>query len=141
MRVLLDECVPRALRKELPSPLRLIEMPQIRWWLALADRHQEPVGAQHVVIATDLYMVVVLGTDALPVSLAQIGIVLVAFDDRPGARQGIVDGRDLVDEEIRIGPVTVDSFLDDSLVVAVQRDTSGIKRARTLHVAGLDFER
>src|SRR5262245_42477471 len=47
-----------------PSLPCMIEVPQVRGRLILADRHQEAVRAQHVVVAADLQMIVVLGADA-----------------------------------------------------------------------------
>ena len=50
----------------------------------------------------------------------------------------MVDGGDLVVEQIRIGLVEVDPFLDDRLVVAVQGQAAAVERARSPHPARLD---
>jgi len=43
-------------------------------------------------------------------------------------------------EQILVGLVEVDALLNDGLVVSMQRDAAGVKDARSLHAAGLDFE-
>src|SRR2546430_1754920 len=88
--------------------------------LAAERRHRDTARARSVTV--DHHR-----ADAFAVRLAQIGIVLVALDHRPWARQCIVKSRDLIDEKLRIGPIPVDALLDDSLIVAVQRNAGGVE--------------
>jgi hypothetical protein len=48
-----------------PSSLLFVEMPQVGAWLTLAERHQQAVAAEHVLLATDADVDVALGTDRL----------------------------------------------------------------------------
>ena len=63
----------------------------------------------------------------------------VAPRHRPGTSQCMVDGRDLVVEQmVWIGLVEVDPFLDGRLVVAVQGQAAAVERAWSPHPARLD---
>src|SRR5262245_18630694 len=59
----------------------------------------------------------------------------------PRAGQGVVDGRDLVVDQVGIGGVDRDALLDDSLIIIVHRDAGRLEDARPFEVAGLDFQR
>src|SRR5258708_13237665 len=52
----------------------------------------------------------------------------------------MIDRRDVVMEQIRVGLVEVDPLLEDRLVVPVQRQAAGVVGTRTLEAAGLDLE-
>src|SRR5262249_59361082 len=58
----------------------------------------------------------------------------------PGPRQGMVDHRDLVMQNIRIVLVEMDSLLEDRLIVGMHRQAAGVEDARTFEVARLDLE-
>src|SRR5260221_197475 len=65
----------------------------------------------------------------------------VGFVDQPRPGQGMIDGGNVVVQQIRGGLVEIDALLDDGLVVFVQRDAAGVEDAWTLHAAGLNHER
>src|SRR5262249_60819193 len=64
----------------------------------------------------------------------------IVLDDRPRARQRIVDRGDFVMQDVPIAFVEIDPLGDDSPIVLVQGNAAGIEGARTLHIAGLDLE-
>src|SRR5262245_56171171 len=68
--------------------------------------------------------------------LATVGLV-----DRIGACQGMIDRRDIVAKETRVGLVEVNPLMNDGLVIRVQRVAIAVERARALEIAGLDLER
>jgi hypothetical protein len=51
----------------------------------------------------------------------------------------MVDGGDLVTQQVLVLIVERDALLDDRLVVAMQRDAACLVDARPLEEAGLDF--
>src|SRR5262245_24380895 len=105
----------------LPLVLRWREISKIRRGLILLRRHQEAVGTQHVALAADLDMGVVLGADALAPDRTRALHAAIFLGRAPGARERIVDGSDLHDEDVRIGLVLIDPLLEDALTVRVQR--------------------
>ena len=52
----------------------------------------------------------------------------------------MVDGGDLVTQQVLVLFVEGDALVDDRLVVAMKRDAARLKDAWALEVAGLDFE-
>src|SRR5215470_5979722 len=98
--------------------LRLLEVAQIGRRLVLPGGHEITVRAQEVVLLTDDHVIVVFGAVVLVPDA--VGNVPIAFGHGPGARQRVVDGRDLVVQDARIGLVEIDALLDDGLVVLVQ---------------------
>src|SRR5215471_18797400 len=58
----------------------------------------------------------------------------------PRARQRVVDGRDFVVQNVRIGFIEVNSLFDDALIILVKRETAALVGAGAFHVAGLDLE-
>src|SRR6516165_8825519 len=55
-------------------------------------------------------------------------------------RRRVVDGRDFVVQNVRIGFIEVNSLFDDSLIILVKRETAALIGAGAFHVAGLDLE-
>src|SRR5450432_67554 len=127
---------PRLLR----LPAGAIEISQIWRWLVLAGRRQLSVGAQHVVLLADLYMVVGFGADDLAPRGLALGLATVALGDDPRAGERVVGHRDLVVEDVGISLVEVDPLGDDGFVVLVQRNAAVIVGAGSLEAARLDRE-
>src|SRR5262249_34368969 len=122
------------------SLLRLLEITQIRRRLVLAGRHEQAVGAEHVILPADADMRIVLGTDFLDPIVVRIGVPGIFLLHAPWPGQRMVDGGDFVPEHRRIGLVEIEPFLHHGLIIAVQRQTGGVVGARPLHAAGLDFQ-
>src|SRR5215510_7317575 len=101
----------------LPLVLRWCEISKIRRRLIFLRRHQDAVGAQHVALAADLDMGVVLGADALAPDRARVLRAAIFLGRAPWARERVVDGGDLHDENVRIGLVLIDPLLEDALIV------------------------
>src|SRR5712671_5849402 len=99
------------------SLLCRIEAPQARGWLVFPGLHEEIASAYEIVFIADIEIVVDLAQVLDPDRLGRApGVPRY----HPGTRQCIVDGGDLVMDQIWIGLVEVDPFLDDCFVVAVQ---------------------
>src|SRR2546430_4497543 len=64
----------------------------------------------------------------------------VVLRHRPGTRECVVNHGDLVMGDVRIGLVDVKAFLDDGLVVSVQRNAGGVEGTRTAEAARLNDE-
>src|SRR5205814_8377722 len=73
---------------------RLTEVSQIRRRLVLAGWHQGAIPASEIEFLADTDVVVVLGAKILGPD--RIVLAMVISGNRPGAGEGIVDGRDLV---------------------------------------------
>src|SRR5215475_10190341 len=93
------------------SRLSVLEIFQVGWRLALAHRHQEAVGADIVVVLADLDVTVVLGAIVLEPHHV-LGLAHVLLGHGPGPRERLVEGGDLVDENIAIALVEIDALLD-----------------------------
>ena len=121
---------------------RFLEVSQVGGRLVLLGRHQETIRAQHISLLADYDMIVVLGTIVIaPERSFLVWFATVCFVDGPRTRQCMVDYRDIVMEDIRIGFVQVNSLLDDGLIVLVQQGTAAVKSARPPERAvGLGFE-
>src|SRR5215471_15351671 len=94
---------------------RLIEAAQVRGLLILPDRHQEAIGAQEIILLADDDVLVVGGADVLAPSV--VALATIAAGDGPGPRQRVVDGGDLVAQQVGIGLVEADALLDDGALV------------------------
>src|SRR5262249_17187706 len=99
-------------RPPLQLLLCLAEIAQNGWCLALARRHHVAIRAQQVGVVADHDVAVALGTDDLAPDRPRIGIAAVAPDHRPRTRQGIVNDGDFVVQQVAVGSVELDSFLD-----------------------------
>src|SRR5262249_57196975 len=73
------------------SLLRLLEITQIRRRLVLAARHEQAVGAEHVILPADAGMRIVLRTDFLDPIVARIGVAWIFLFHGPLPRQRSVD--------------------------------------------------
>src|SRR6516165_2436571 len=129
----------RSISSRLESLPRLLEILQIRRRLVLLRRHQVAVGADIVDLPADADMRIVLGADRLapPDRLLARGPAVV-LGDGPGPRQGMVDGGDLVVQEIAVGLVEIDALLDHGLIVLVHGNAGAVEGARPFQAAGLD---
>src|SRR5262249_29808719 len=126
-------CSAKVVRRHLP--LRLIEMPQVGWRLARSARPQLAVNLDVVGLPLDENIVVVLGTAVLDPN--RVTRAAIAAGDCPGAGQRVVNGRDLVAQNVRVRFVKEDALPDDSLIVLVQRNAARIEDARPLEIARL----
>src|SRR5262245_59539197 len=116
-------------------------MPQVGRRLVLAGRHQVSVGADHIVLAADLYMLVVLGADVFRPYRLLAGEPAKAALHRPGPCQRVIDGGDLVIEYVWIALIAVDALLDHRLLVLVERDATVVVGVRALDAARLNHQR
>src|SRR5262249_40273758 len=71
----------------------------------------------------------------------EVALAAILLDHRPGADERIVDGRYLVDQDVKIALVERDALPDDGLVVFMQRKAGGLEGARALEIAGFGLER
>src|ERR1700722_7759729 len=107
------------------SPFRwLIETFQWRRRLVLPGRHQEAVNAAKIGFRTDHDVVIVLGADEL--GRQRIVLALVVARHRPGARERVVDGGDLVMQAVVVGLVEEKPLPDHRPVVGMQRNAGGV---------------
>src|SRR5262245_7438324 len=123
------------------SPLRLLEIRQIRRRLILPGRHQLAVTAKVVVLLADEHMGVALGADVVFPDRTRIRFAVGSLLLGIGPRQRVVDDGDLVPEDVAVALVEVDLLLDDSLAVGVERNAGRVVAARVLEEARLDLER
>src|SRR5262249_55241903 len=65
---------------------------------------------------------------------------LVDFVDHPWPGQRMVDGRDIIMEQVWIGLVEIDALFDDGLVIGMQGDAGGVVDAWPFQAAGLDHK-
>src|SRR6266568_6776666 len=93
------------------SVLRLIKMAQAGRLLTLLCRHQFALGAEHEVLALDAHMLGALGADSLHPDRIAVAHIILGHRPWPGKR--IVEGRDLVVQDVRVGLVEEDALLDD----------------------------
>src|ERR1700736_3745188 len=70
---------------------RAIEISQVGGRLVLCGRHEAPVRAEHVVLLSDLHVVVGLDADDLAPRGLTTGLAMVALGHDPGARQRMID--------------------------------------------------
>src|SRR5579883_1621928 len=117
----------------------LPEVAQVRRRLAFARRHQVAVAADEIIALADDDVVVVLG--AIVLVPDHVADAAIAFVHRPRPREGMIDDRDLVVHDFRIGFIEADSLSHNRLVVLVERDAGELHRARAFEVAGFHLER
>src|ERR1700722_1212868 len=80
------------------------EVPQIRRRLIFFDRHRIAVSAHIIVFLADVDVSVVLGTDLLgPPGRPGLLVARVILDNRPRTRIGVIDQRDLIMQDVRLG--------------------------------------
>ena len=129
----------------LASPRRLllpiaIEISQVGGRLVLPRRHELSVRAHHVVLLSDLHVVVGLGAgDLAPIGLA-IGLAMVALGHDPRARQRMIDHRHFVVENVGIGFVEENPLPDDGQIVLVQGNAAVVVSAGPVEAARLDLQ-
>src|ERR1700733_9644594 len=87
-----------------PRAAVLFEVLEIWRGLTLADRHQEAVGADPVILVADHDVSCIAAADELrPYRLGVLRIAAVGAGHRPRLFQRMVDGSDLVVQDIRVG--------------------------------------
>src|SRR5215831_6541734 len=117
-----------------------LEILQVRRLLALGGRHQEAIGADHVIVAADAEMPVGFGTVLfVPDRIASRGPPVV-LHDRPGMDERVIHDRHFVMRDIRILAVDIELFLDDGLVVAMQRKAGRVESTGTAEPARFGLE-
>src|SRR6266700_2489292 len=127
------------LRASASSLLRdLIEIPELRRWLILPRGHKGAVRALEIALAANEDVLVVLG--AMILDPGRVTVALVTPHHRPRARQGVVESRELVTQDVRIGLVKKYPLLHHRLIVLMQGNAARVENAGTLQAAGLDFE-
>src|SRR4051794_11102130 len=115
------------------------EIPQVGRRLPPSRRHQAVVITNRIGLRPYRDVPVGFGAyDFIPLRIA-LALVSPRYGPRPGQR--MVDGRDLIAQEIRIVFVETDALLHDSFVVLVHRKPAAVEHARTFDAAGLDDER
>src|SRR5262245_25216566 len=101
LRSRLDSAFPSGSRSSNAS-LRPREISQVGRLLSLLRRHQIAVRAQVIDLPADIDMVVVL----VAIVLSELSLnAAIVLHHRPGPRERVVDGGDLVVDEIGIGLV------------------------------------
>src|SRR5436309_10358676 len=115
------------------------EVSQIRRRLVLPGRREIAIIADRVDLLAQRHVLIVVRTEVLD----PLHIAVAAIASRHGPRTGerIVDGGDLVMEEIGIALVEIDALPDGRLVVLMQRNAAVVEGAWPLQAAGLDHER
>src|SRR5262249_11383432 len=100
---------------------------------------QIAVAADHVVVLADPDVMIVFGTMVeIPDHIVTLALILLG--DRPGTRERIVDGGDLVEQGVLGRLVEGAPLLDDGLTIVVQLDAARFERTRALEAARLDFK-
>jgi hypothetical protein len=95
--------------------VELLEVPQVRLRLSLADRHEQAIGADDVIFLADLDVLVVV--DAIVLEPDRLAATLIASGDRPGPRQGMVEGGDLGLQDVQIGAIEIVALLERRLII------------------------
>src|SRR5262249_54696290 len=111
--------------------LSLLEVAHIRRLLAFLDWHQIAVGGHEIALVADEDVLIVLGTIIEVPYDVGAGLAHVALGHRPGPRERMVDGGDLVDQRVLLALVEIDALLDDGLAVVMQADAACLIGART----------
>src|SRR5690349_4796685 len=93
--------------------LSLLEVAQIRRLLAFLDRHQVAVGGHEIALVADEDVLVVLRTIIEVPHDVGTGLAHVALGHRPGPRERMIDGGDLIDQRVLLALVEIDALLDD----------------------------
>src|SRR5262245_18502249 len=92
-----------------PLALALLEIVQVRRRLVLARRHQQAVRAQHVVLLADGDVCIALGADVLEPDEVVLAAILLGH--HPGTAERIVDGGDLIEQNVGTVLVEGDALL------------------------------
>src|SRR5262249_20671038 len=114
--------MPRRLKPRRPNAISaslrpFLEISQIWRRLILADRHQHAVAAHEITLSADGDHGIGLDAGALRRARPRIGVARIPLVHGPRPGQCVVDHRDLVMQEVRIGLVEVDALLEDRLVI------------------------
>src|SRR5215468_6260985 len=128
-----------ALRLSIFIPLVLFEMPQVRTRLPLLGGPDQAVLADEVVLLADANVPVVFFTIVLKPDRV-VALAAIILNDRPGTRLRAIVARDLVLQNVRIGAVEIEPFLEDCFIVGVERNAAGLVGVGTLEVARFDFQ-
>src|SRR4051812_26312050 len=105
------------------------EIFEIRGWLIGPSRHDFSVGIEVVMFAADFDLMLIFATSGLLPDRISLAMIL-AFRG-PGARQGVIIGRQVVPQYAGIRRVQKNAFLDDRLVVFVKGHSTAIITARS----------
>src|SRR5262249_50340062 len=109
--------------------LRLIEVSEVGGTLALLCGHDETLGTQKVRLTLDPDVRVVLRAVVLdPPGLVDKAAAVV-LGDGPGTHQGVVEHGDFIVDVVRFVFLERVAFLDDGLVVRMQRDAARVEGA------------
>src|SRR5262245_47767679 len=99
------------------------------------------ICARKIVFCADEDLCIVLRAADFGPLRPWIGIANVLLVNDPGPRQGIVDYRHFVMQDVWIRLVQVDSLFEDGLIVEVQRKAGEVVNARPFEwPSRLDFE-
>src|SRR5215813_11993857 len=123
------------------SPLRLLEVFKVGRLLALAHRHQQTVAGDDIIFVAYADVAIVLRADVFGPDRPRISIAPIAARDGPGPGQRVVDRRDLVVQDVRVGLVRIEALPDDRLAILVERDSAAVIAVRYLDRARFDGER
>src|SRR5712671_2427019 len=119
--------------------LLLIEIGQVRRRLVWARGHQLAIRAQEVRIVADLDHGVIVGADVGPPERT-LRIAGGLPPDRPRPRQRVVEDRNVVIDDVRVGRIEIEALLDDGFTVAVERNAARVVGARAFQEPRLDFQ-
>lgn len=108
----------------------LVEIFQIGHRLVFLGGHQMSVGADEIRFLAELNVMIV--SAAIGLDPDRICIATIVPRHCPGPCIGMVDGRDLVVQEITISLVDENELLDDGLIVGVQGQPAGVESSRAL---------
>src|SRR5262245_39461084 len=102
--------------------LVLLEVAQARRRLVLAGRHQQAVGAQEILLLSDLHLVLVLAADGLEPGC--LSLPMIGPRHRPWARERIIDHRDVVTQDVWVVLVESDALVHHGSIVRVERQAA-----------------
>src|SRR4051812_24524152 len=108
-------------------PVVLLEVASVGRRLVLPDRHQIAIGADGIHLFADRDQIVGFHAIVLHPARTWIWSAYVFLVDDPRTREGVVEHRDLVMKDFRIGLVAVDPFLEDGLIIEVERQTGSVE--------------
>ena len=118
-----------------------VEIFKVRRLLALAHGHEKALWADLVVLVSNLNVGAVFKAgEFVPLRRHCRGIAAVAARHRPGPRERMVGGRDLIMQDVRIGLVGIDLLLDDRLAILVEGNAAGPVAFAALGVAARQVE-
>src|SRR4051812_20351239 len=87
----------------LPLLLCLLEVLGIWRGLILAGRHQQAIAAEEILLLSQSDLQVVLRTAVFRPDRPRLGAAAIALVHGPRAREGMIENRDDVVQDIRIG--------------------------------------